>query len=394
MARQAQQQQQQEAARLSLSQIDPAVLRELPLEVRQEVLQHLQQQQQPGIAGGGVGRHRQHQRSRLGQRRDEEQAWRQRWHEEQALREAEEAAAAGSMPPGREAGKETSGRSQDEWLRQNIEQEVEAPAVPLVVELFLEEAEQAGSVHSLAAALADCLQSLEAQLVPKGAALPLARQRGQLASNQSADRGGGGAAVCPSSGGHDSSLAEGPGGSKDSAAGSDSGASRHSLELDLPSTQPAGRAGAGQQPGGTSPAAACSPRQDSMQRIHERQQGGVAAANADAAPMPAASPAVASPTNASGSGNSGAASSQLQHALKQLGRCLQQAAAELLAARDLEQLRQLLRAVLRLGVQHPWFAAGGGEALVAAAQRGVQARYGWPLRLPGLLDAGEAGGCA
>ncbi len=63
---------------------------------------------------------------------------------------------------------------------------------------------------------------------------------------------------------------------------------------------------------------------------------------------------------------------------------IQHAAATLLAAQDLEQLRLLLLAVQRAGRQHPWFLAGGGATAVEAAQKGVQAAYGWRLRLAGL----------
>ncbi|KAL4443032.1 hypothetical protein ABPG77_008523 [Micractinium sp. CCAP 211/92] len=380
-ARHVQQRRQQEAVQLSLSQLDPTVLQELPTEVRQELLQQLQQQQQPA---GDDGHRQQQRRSRLGQQRDKEQAWQWRWREEQALREAEEAAAVDGVLLASRAGWEAAGQPLGENAQQEAGQEDGAPPVPVAVELFLQQAEQAGSAQSLAAALADCLRQLEEQLVTGGAASsPAQHLQSQLLPEKCAGHGSGNAGGCPNDGRHRSSLADTPRGSKDSGAGS---ASR---DPGVPSTQPVGQAGADQHPGSSKQQApALSPRQDSMQRNNGRQQGGAP----DAAFFPAASPGAARPDCPGGSGNSGTAScSQLQPALKELGRCLQQAAAELLAARDLEQLRTLLRAVLKLGEQHPWFEAGAGQAAMAAAQRAVQARYGWPLRLPGLLDASDAG---
>lgn len=373
------QQWKQEAAQLSFSQLDPGVLQELPPEVRQEVLQQLQQR-----SGGGKGiataRHRQPQRSRFGQQRDEEQAWQRRWLEEQAMREAEEAAAASGLPPGGGACSEAA------WLDEEPSQActgqgADPPPVPPAVELFLQQAAQAGSVPSLAAALAGCLQELEEQLLSGAAASLPAQQEGQLSSEQRANqRSGSSSADCPSSG-SPASL-EG-----DSRVGRDGAAGVGGTHVELPPTQPVQEAGAERRPGSAGATAAPSPQQDSMQRIRGQQR----AAAGNASPSPAASPAAATAAASRGGSLTAPVHSQIPHALKLLRRCLQQAAAELLLMRDLEQLRQLLRAVLRLGAAYPWFAKGGGEAVAAAAQRSVRAQYGWPLRLAGLLDARTGG---
>jgi len=103
---------------------------------------------------------------------------------------------------------------------------------------------------------------------------------------------------------------------------------------------------------------------------------------------PISPPAARGLHHSPGAGSPGSQRSRaLQRSLHALGRSLQQAAAALLAARDLEQLRLLLLAVQRLGRRHPWFAEGAGQAALDAAQQGVQAQYGWKLRLgPGLLE--------
>lgn len=374
------QQWKQQAAQLSFSQLDPGVLQELPPEVRQEVLQQLQQR-----SGGGKGiataRHRQPRRSRFGQQRDEEQAWQRRWLEEQAMREAEEAAAASGLPPGGGAYSEAAWLDEDEPSQACTGQGADPPPVPPAVELFLQQAAQAGSVPSLAAALAGCLQELEEQLLSGAAASLPAQQEGQLSSEQRANqRSGSSSADCPSSG-SPASL-EG-----DPRVGTDGAAGVGGTHVELPPTQPVQEAGAERRPGSAGATAAPSPQQDSMQRIRGRQR----AAAGKASPSPAASPAATTAAASRGGSLTAPVHSQIPHALKLLRCCLQQAAAELLAMRDLEQLRQLLRAVLRLGAAHPWFAKGGGEAVAAAAQRSVQAQYGWPLRLAGLLDARTGG---
>ena len=90
-------------------------------------------------------------------------------------------------------------------------------------------------------------------------------------------------------------------------------------------------------------------------------------------------------------GTAAAWQEEVQRGLQALGSAVQQAAAALLAHKDLEQLRLLLLAVRRLARQHPWFGRGAGEAAIDAVQLRVQGRFGWRLRLAGLLD-GEAPG--
>ena len=130
---------------------------------------------------------------------------------------------------------------------------------------------------------------------------------------------------------------------------------------------------------------------------HVRQQQAEAAEGAE---MPADAGCIASSGRQLSSqqesmqrrgGTAAAGQEELQRGLQALGSTVQQAAATLLAAKDLEQLRHLLLAVRRLTRQHPWFGRGAGEAAIEAAQQRVQGRFGWRLRLAGLLD-GEAPG--
>ncbi|PSC71461.1 DNA repair REV1 [Micractinium conductrix] len=180
---QRQQQAQQAAGLLSLSQVDPAVLQELPAEVRREVLQQLQ-------PGGRPHGSRALPRSRLGQQqRETEAAWQQRWQEEQQLREAETADAVGSML--------VDGASQ-QWagggaaLLQQEEQPQEAAVLPPAVQRFVVEAGSAASAQSLAAALAGCLEQLEAQLAADSAQQQQQQQQPEAAADTGGEGSGGG----------------------------------------------------------------------------------------------------------------------------------------------------------------------------------------------------------
>ena len=340
---QRQQQAQQAAGLLSLSQVDPAVLQELPAEVRREVLQQLQ-------PGGRPHGSRALPRSRLGQQqRETEAAWQQRWQEEQQLREAETADAVGSML--------VDGASQ-QWagggaaLLQQEEQPQEAAVLPPAVQRFVVEAGSAASAQSLAAALAGCLEQLEAQLAADSAQ----QQQQQQQPEAAADTGG-----------------EGSGGGSDDAEGGSAGAvavgggtngPTSSMDKDLPPTQ---RIAADSDDEAADDAAASGAEAAEVAGDGRHGSGGSPRAQADHAP--AAAPA----------------SGELRRSLDALGAAVQRAAAALLARKDLEQLRLLLLAVARLGGEHPWF-AGAAAAATEAAQGRVAARYGWRLRLPGLLQ--------
>ena len=333
-------QQQEGQQQLSLSQVDPSVLAELPPDVRREVLQQLQQ---VGSGAAGAGKHcgRQQHRSRLGQQQDQERAWQQRWEEEQQQRELEAAAAAGSLASDADDSAEEEEGQHPERQEQDL--------LPPAVQQFLAQAQAAPAASSLAAALADCLRQLESQLASEVPASP--------------------AVPPPGSGGGDAA-----GNSSSSPAGSSGGGSG-GVEMELPPTQVVevegqeqptqqqaeGGDGAG-MPGFAGGSAGSgpqqSPRQDSMQR-----RGGTAAGQ-----------------------------EEVQAGLQALGSAVQQAAAALLSAKDLEQLRLLLLAVRRLARRHPCFGSGAGETAIEAVQLRVQGRYGWRLRLAGLLD-GEAPGC-
>lgn len=407
---QQQQRLQLEQQQLSLSQVDPSVLRELPPDVQREVMQQLGGQQQQQGLGGAAGRvlgaqfGRPQRRSRLGEAQGQrQQPWGQRWQEEHQLREAEAAAAAGEADAGPAISLLLEGGAGaivgEELAGGGLEEAAPAAPVPLPpqVQQFLTQAEHASSARSLAAALAECLQQLEAQLAagPAGSPHPLSQQ--QLDRQQEV--------VAPEPG------AGGAGGSRDSLGGQHSSGSSSQLsssssgtngeELDLPPTQKvesdeeevlqrgerspaaAERAPAPPDSNGKAPRRMRqSPRQDSMQRL---------AGPGEAAQSPCKGPGSGA---AGGSGRGGrggrgsphSSNTEFQRGLQAVGRSIRQAAAELLAGQDLEQLRVLLRAVQRLGSAHPWFAAAAGEPAVAAAQQGVEARLGWRLRLAGLFD--------
>lgn len=355
-------QRQPELQQLSLSQVDPSVLAELPAEVRQEVLQQLQA---GGGAGGRAGGRPQQHRSRLGQLKDEERAWRRRWEDEQQQRAAEAAEAAAVVADDPGSPLLTPRREEEQGAEQHKRA---ASPLPPAVQQFAEMAVVPASAVSLAAALAECLEQLLAAAAAGEEASP-PQQRSRTPSPNS------------SSGGRGDSSKE--------------------MEVDeaLPPTQPvvleredqqgpagslgclpSGAEAAGAQAGGSSQPLQQSPWQDSMQQ----RDGGPAS---DEGPQQhaagsAGSRALCFPRRPGGG--------ELQHGLQALGRSLQHAAGALLAAGDLEQLRLLLLAAQRLCRRHPCFAEGGGGAAVEAAQRGVERRYSWRLRLGGLLDATEA----
>lgn len=394
-------QQQLEEQRLSLSQVDPAVLAELPPDVQREVVQQLQAA--GSVLGGPAGRkQRLQQRSRLGQQRDEAQAWQERWAEEQQQRDAEAAAAVQAA-----GGLLSQGSDLVEHLlsppeQRHVEEEEEedgmvlqehggAPLLPAVQHFaeLVAGREGDGSAASLAAALTSCLDQLEGQ-AEAAAGRETSQQHSpcqQPAAQHSLKFDG----AAGGGGGSDREAADGPGGSS-------SGGAR---DPDLPPTQPVevgmqdGPAAAHGQAEATA-AGADRPEPAGTEAGHtdpeQRQQQQAQAQHGQHTQQePASSPAHELHRSHGGGSPRSMRSQELQRSLYALGCSLQQAAAALLAARNLEQLRLLLLAVQRLGRRHPWFAEGAGQAAVEASQQGVQARYGWRLRLgPGLLEAAPA----
>ena len=317
-------QQQAAGQRLSLSQVDPAVLAELPPEVQAEVVQQLQQ------GGGGPQRSRLLHRSRLGQQRDEAQAWQQRWAEEQQQRVGQgalEAAEAGLLPS--QASEQRHSPLKLAPLQLEEEEEGAAPLPPAVHQFAELASDGASSASALAAALADCLQQLHQHAQAAADASPQPSRQGSGSS------GGGGID------------------SEGRPVSSREGGTIEDMDVDLPPTQPVVLEDDAQQQASGSPAAAAAPADTSGEQHGGAEQG-------------------------------------LQRALQALGHGLQLAAEVLLLQPDLEQLRLLLLAVQRLGRRHPWFAAGAGDEVLEAAQQRVAKRYGWRLCLSGLLEAAPA----
>jgi hypothetical protein len=313
--------QDQEQGVLSLSQIDPSVLAELPAELRQEVMQQLRQEAGAPIRQGG----RKHQRSRLGQRNGEQHAWQQRWEEERQQQQQQQdgkVLAAGAVAAARSAVEQMP--QQQLQLADGQEPNKELPAAILQ---FLQTANECEAGHgtsgSLAAALADCLEQLQAELAGKKGSR-LSSPPCQIPRSSPTPRSADAASARPSS-----------------------------MDADVPPTQ---LVVVEEAAGAKGEAAAAADRQTGRQP-HEDGPAG------------------------DGGDVSGAAVAelQLQEGVQQaLCSGIQRAAVTLLAGRDLEQLRELLRAVQRLGLCHQWFDA---TAAVDAAQQHAQGAYGWRLRL-------------
>ena len=341
---------------MSLSQVDPSVLAELPPEVRHEVVQQLQQDD------GKQHTRRQH-RSRLGQQHDEERAWQQRWEEErqqQGLEEAELAAVAG----GTVCGLVSRGMNGAGLERQQVDADLEQ--LPDAVQQFLQAADvvvaeaRPNPASSLAAALAECLQQLPAQLDGDGDGVPAPRLRSPSPSQEPGSRSRG---------------------SRDAPPGSSGGSS--SMDVDVPPTQLVGVDGHEVVPAeeAAAPPLAGSDRLQPSPQLPSLQQDGVQAVQRQAKCREGSHP-IGSGASSSPPG-SGFHRPRVQQGVQALGSSIQHAAAALLANRDLEQLRLLLLAVRRLAQRHVWFATTGGAA-VDAAQARVQEVYGWRLRLEGL----------
>jgi hypothetical protein len=343
----------------------------------------------------GPGRRRTQHRTRLGQEHEQQQAWLQQREEERQRREMHTALAAAAMgvtePPRGAAGSRCAGGG---------ELSHDAGELPPAVQLFLQAAEGVAAegdpepAASLAAALADCLAQVQDWQAGRQGGTTL-----QPASPSSPRT-----ATCHTECGGDDPAGGSSSSNEEAHAASDS--NRHSC-AELPATQPVlldepaaqaaaldpGRAssaqGGGAAPGAVgAPAAGAGceagveavsePTQMSAQPTSRKQDcqhdqvqhRGPSPRAANPGTSPSAAEVISAPEVARGTQ---ALSSGIQHA-----------AVALLASQDLEQLRLLLLAVQRLGRQHPWFADGGGAAAVEAAQKGVQAAYGWRLRLAGF----------
>ena len=319
------QQQQKQLQPLTLSQVDQAVLEELPPEVWAEVVRQLQ----PFPARK---RPRQVGRSRLGEEQQQH-----RWEEAELRQQAERRQQQQQDGEIEDEGG-SGGRSDGEAAGSRQHQGEELLPGPVSAFLQATACSPRPSAKGMAASLGRCLEELAGLAAVASSSTAAGACQGGLPVIQDG---------CPPSHGAMASMphSHGHGGRTCRPAGQGQG--DEDAHADLPPTQPA--------------SLGCSGPLSSA----DQQAGGRSTDQQQQAEMLAAGPVVGA-------------------SLASLTLRLRQAAGALVAA-DLEHLRKLLQAVRWLGRQHSWFAAAAGE-VVDQAQLRVEARYGWRLKLARLLQ--------